>query len=220
MIEIRHRYTQAVLFRAEEATTVKEALRAANLAGANLADANLAGANLARADLAGANLARANLADAYLADAKNVAAGVERKDPPEPYKRATTTVEVLARRRERAKAYRERHPDVPVVENLDARILDAIAGGGVLDMSQWHGDGGDGGACGTTHCRAGWAIHLAGAAGAELERRVDSEAAGRMIYLASTGRAPYFFGSNERALEDVTRCAAEAAESASAEPVS
>ena len=36
--------------------------------------------------------------------------------------------------------------------------LKAIEDGGKLDMSTWH-------RCGTTHCRAGWAITLAGAAG-------------------------------------------------------
>lgn len=65
-------------------------------------------------------------------------------------------------------------------------------------------------ACGTTHCRAGSSIHLAGAAGYALEKRLGSaEEAGRAIYLASTGRVPYFFASNERALADIRRCAEE-----------
>ena len=79
-MEIKHRYTGAVLFSARVdvslsdglkiGAAVKLAIKAdANLAGANLADANLAGANLARAYLADANLAGANLARAYLTDA-------------------------------------------------------------------------------------------------------------------------------------------------------
>jgi hypothetical protein len=67
-------------------------------------------------------------------------------------------------------------------------------------MSSWH-------SCETTHCRAGWAIHLAGEAGYALEREFDSLRAGRMIYLASTGRAPHFFGTNEATLADLKRCA-------------
>jgi uncharacterized protein YjbI with pentapeptide repeats len=93
MIEIRHRFTSAILLRSETATTIRGALEElvagephqkwlrseaggvrANLAGAYLARAYLAraylaGANLADANLAGANLARANLAGANLADA-------------------------------------------------------------------------------------------------------------------------------------------------------
>jgi hypothetical protein len=170
----------------------------ANLADANLARANLADANLARANLAGADLADANLADANLADARNVPDLSSHVEPSEPYKRVGKT------RQEHAAAYRERHPEVPVIPNLDQRILDAIARPGcALDMGAWH-------ACETAHCRAGWAIHLAGEAGYALENKLgDSAAAGRAIYRASTGRAPHFYATNERALEDIRRCAAE-----------
>ncbi|MGH2761411.1 MAG: pentapeptide repeat-containing protein [Thermoleophilaceae bacterium] len=73
MIEIK---TSAgrVLYTAQDAfdvrQAVEEATRArANLARANLVGANLVGANLVGANLAGANLARANLANVYLANA-------------------------------------------------------------------------------------------------------------------------------------------------------
>ena len=70
-------------------------------------------------------------------------------------------------------------------------------------MGSWH-------ACDTTHCRAGWAIHLAGKAGYDLEKKTrDPAVAGRMIYQASTGRAPHFYATNQSALEDIKRCAAE-----------
>lgn len=190
-------------------------LARANLARADLADANLADANLARANLAGAYLARADLADAYLADAYLARAylagaylaGANRSesDPPTPYVHPTTPEEIAAFEADRAKRFRERHPEVPVVEALDARILDALNVEGCrLDMSQWHG-------CKTTHCRAGWAIHLAGEAGYALEREHGSQRAGAMIYRASTGRVPHFFASNERALEDIRQCAAKQA---------
>jgi len=189
----------------------------ANLAGANLAGANLAGAILARADLAHANLADADLADANLADAdlaraylaradlagaRSVPAGIAATDPAEPYVRKPSAQIDL----ERARRYSEAHPDVPVVDRLDAKILEAVtSGGGKLEMSTWH-------TCETAHCRAGWAIHLAGTAGYELERKLgNSERAGRAIYRASTGRVPWFYASNEQALEDIKRCAATAA---------
>ena len=58
-IEIKHRYTGAVLY-AGEHETIRDAVEAAVKAGAYLA-----GANLARANLAGANLARANLPSGF-----------------------------------------------------------------------------------------------------------------------------------------------------------
>jgi hypothetical protein len=88
--QIKHRYTDAVLFECDVPDDVSSGLRMrhalekavseraylagailarANLARANLAGAYLADANLADANLAGAYLARANLAGAYLADA-------------------------------------------------------------------------------------------------------------------------------------------------------
>ena len=95
-------------------------------------------------------------------------------------------------------AFRERHPGVPVIENLDAKILAAVSvdGGGTLDMKDWH-------SCETTHCRAGWAIHLAGAAGYELERKSNPEFAGMQIYRASTGRIPDFYAETEEVLADI-----------------
>jgi hypothetical protein len=168
------------------------------LARANLADADLAGAYLADADLAGADLARADLADANLAGAKNFPDLSDHKDPAEPFERKSGT------RVDHARRYRERHPEVPVVADLDTKMLQSIeAASMILDMANWHGS------CGTTHCRAGGAIHLAGAVGYALETQIGSERAGRAIYLASTGRTPYFFASNEAALADIRRCAAE-----------
>jgi uncharacterized protein YjbI with pentapeptide repeats len=180
-------------------------LAGANLADADLADAYLAGAYLADAYLADANLADAylagaNLADAYLAGAKNVpetngSESVQTREP-EPTDR-------LERQRLRAERFRARNPDVPVIPDLDARILGILESGkGQLRMSAWH-------TCETTHCRAGWAITLAGKAGKKLEEKYDSHRAGRMIYQASTGRVPHFFASDSRALEDIRQCAAE-----------
>ena len=66
-------------------------------------------------------------------------------------------------------------------------------------------------ACGTTHCRAGWAVHLAGEAGYELERRTDPVFAAMQIYKASGYQiSPVrFFESNDVALADMKRLADE-----------
>jgi len=73
MIEIKHRYTEAVLF-AHECTSISKALIEALRNGANLRYADLRGAslrhaNLRHADLSSANLSGANLSHADLRDA-------------------------------------------------------------------------------------------------------------------------------------------------------
>ena len=74
-------------------------------------------------------------------------------------------------------------------------------------MGSWH-------TCETTHCRAGWTVHLAGEAGYALEKRFNTELAAMMIYRESGSPInPYrFYDSNEAALEDMRKLAeAEAA---------
>ena len=216
-IKILHRWTGAVLHevvaesvRAAVLVLVadKKDLAGANLADANLAGANLAGANLARAYLAGANLARAYLARAYLArayladadlaGALGVTTGEAPAVPPAPYVRDTSK-----NYQARAERYRRRHPEVPVIPDLDRKILAAIEAGGALEMGAWH-------TCDTTHCRAGWAVVLAGSAGKELEGKYGPHRAGQLIYGCGTGRVPHFFATNERAMEDIRKCAADA----------
>lgn len=166
-------------------------------ARANLTDADLTDADLTGADLAGADLARANLTGADLADAiQKPDSLISHVDPTEPYQRTANHQE---RRKQRAENYRKNHPEVPVVEHLDAKILEALSSGGSLEMGSWH-------SCETTHCRAGWAIHLAGKEGYDLEKALGGpEFAGRAIYLASTGRCPHFYASNKAALADIKR---------------
>jgi uncharacterized protein YjbI with pentapeptide repeats len=163
-------------------------LARADLAGAYLAGANLARANLARADLAGADLAGANLAHADLADA-NLA-------------RANLADANLA------DALKINERDIPVLSNIDDAILAAIEAGGTLDMKSWHGPEGW---CGTTHCRAGWAVHLAGQPGKALEDRIGTQMAAALIYRASRpGQpSPWFFAPEEVVMADIRKCAAE-----------
>ena len=86
----------------------------------------------------------------------------------------------------------------PVVPNIDAAILAAIEKGGCLEMGSWH-------MCETTHCRAGWAVTLAGLPGKILEDRIGSGPAGALIYAASRPgkRVPNFFANNDEAMEDI-----------------
>lgn len=72
---------------------------------------------------------------------------------------------------------------IPVVKDLDAQILSKVVKDpGVLDMALWH--------CGTTHCRAGWAVTLAGKAGKCLEKLVGTADAAALIYAKSCPGEP------------------------------
>jgi hypothetical protein len=101
-------------------------------------------------------------------------------------------------------------PPVPVIENIHQRVLEAVtAPNHALDMSDWH-------TCGTTHCRAGWVVHLAGEAGYALERFHNTALAAQLIYDASdtTRRiSPVrFYETNEVAMADIRRLAGEPVE--------
>lgn len=88
---------------------------------------------------------------------------------------------------------------IPAIENIDHKILEAIKmEGNGLRMNDWH-------SCGTTHCRGGWAVHLAGEQGYALEKKIGPEWAARLIYRKSRPGQPDpdFFASNEEAMEDL-----------------
>lgn len=79
-------------------------------------------------------------------------------------------------------------------------------------MSSWHGEECDeSNWCGTTHCRAGYAICLAGKAGFDLEKKYGAEMAGNMIYAVSRPdrELPRFQASNSVALADIKKSAGE-----------
>ena len=144
---------------------------------ANLRSANLEGANLIGANLRVANLRGANLTGAYLTGAN------------------LRVANLTGANLEDAK--------IPVVDNIDAKILEAVSREGCgLDMRNWH-------TCETTHCRAGWAIVLAGEAGKALEEKVGSATAGALIYAVSRPDKPIpnFYDTDEGAMQDMRKCA-------------
>jgi hypothetical protein len=96
---------------------------------------------------------------------------------------------------------------VPLVENLNTKILSAIEDGGKLEMHTWH-------TCETTHCRAGWTIILAGSCGCLLEELLGPDVAASLITHASCPwmeRVPDWFATNAGALADIRACAAKEA---------
>jgi len=145
-------------------------------------------ADLSGADLSGADLSGADLSDADLSGAPDTSGPFSERQK----KKYATRME----------QYRAKYPGAPVIDNLDAKIAQIVDGGsGTLEMNQWH-------ACSTTHCRAGWAITLAGESGQDLEQQYGPHRAGVILYAVSTGRIPSFYTSNDNAIADIRRCAA------------
>ncbi|NBV06628.1 MAG: hypothetical protein EBS06_05270 [Proteobacteria bacterium] len=94
------------------------------------------------------------------------------------------------------------------IPNIDSAIFESIkTGKGELDMNSWHGKDkvNEENWCGTTHCRAGYAICLAGKEGFELEKKYGSELAAKMIYAVSRPdeKLPDFHASDEEVLEEL-----------------
>lgn len=88
---------------------------------------------------------------------------------------------------------------IPVIDNIDANILAACTAPQCrLEMGNWH-------TCETTHCRAGWAVHLAGQAGKLLESQWGTEVAATLIYTVSRPgvRHPDFFVDNKTAMASI-----------------
>ena len=74
-------------------------------------------------------------------------------------------------------------------------------------MDTWH-------TCDTTHCRAGWVEVLGGKEGTELAEKTSTLFAAMQIYKASSPirvSPVHFFETNEKAMEDIKRCAEEEA---------
>ena len=100
----------------------------------------------------------------------------------------------------------------PKIENIHNKLLEAVISNR-LKMDSWHDDKSmkDGAYCGTTHCRAGWIVTLAGKEGFELEKKTSTLHAAMQIYHTSSPdirvSPTRFFESNEKAMEDIKRCA-------------
>jgi len=164
----------------------KADLRKADLRGANLSYADLIGADLHNANLRGADLRGANLRDADLRKADLRKADLRGAD----LSGADLSGANLR--------------DCPVkIENIHQKVYEAASQDDALDMSDWH-------ICETTHCRAGWVVHLAGDEGKKLEKAMGTSAAAAIIYMNSDPdleKIPDFYCDNDEALADMKRLA-------------
>jgi uncharacterized protein YjbI with pentapeptide repeats len=162
-------------------------LRWADLSGADLSGADLSGADLRWADLSGADLRGADLIGADLRGADLIGADLSGAD----LRWADLSGADLS--------------GAPIIEDIHAKVYAAASQPGALNMGSWH--------CGTSHCRAGWVVTLAGKEGLDLEAKIGTPAAAMAIYMASdperwkTERLPNFYCANETALADMARMA-------------
>ena len=93
--------------------------------------------------------------------------------------------------------------EVPVIENIHQKVLEAVSNPGALEMDTWH-------TCETTHCRAGWVEVLAGDAGRELAKKTSTAFAAMQIYKKSSPirvSPVRFYEDNKTAMADIKRCA-------------
>ena len=140
--------------------------------GANLSDVNFSHANLMNADLTGAYLMGAILKFANLTNADLTGVNLNKAD----LRYARFSGSLLAN-----VTFSGQLRELLVVPNLDNQILAAVeVENQRLDMRSWHGT-----SCGTTHCRAGWAVVLAGPVGLAVEAIYGTETAAALIYEAS-----------------------------------
>ena len=156
-------------------------LRDAYLRDADLSDANLRGANLRGADLRDADLRDANLRGAYLRDANLRGANLRGADLRDADLRDADLSDAYLSGAYLSGAYLSDAylSGAPFkIKNIHQAVYEAASKEGALDMCDWH-------TCDTTHCRAGWVVHLAGDAGKALEWSMGTSAAAAMIYLAS-----------------------------------
>jgi hypothetical protein len=91
---------------------------------------------------------------------------------------------------------------IPKIENIHTKIYEAVSQPGALEMGSWH-------TCGTTHCRGGWVVHLAGEAGKKVEDFFDTALAAQLIYRESGFKINpcRFYDDNKAALEDMRKLA-------------
>jgi hypothetical protein len=199
----------------------KADLRGANLSGANLSEANLRGADLRWAALSVADLRWANLRVADLREADLSVADLRWANLRGADLRWATLLGADLRGANLSGANLRwsnlrvanlswanlseadlREADLPTtvrIPRLDESIASTLDLGGTLDMSSWH-------TCETTHCRAGWAITLAGDAGRVLEDVIGANAAAAVIYASSGSHpVPDWFASNEDAMADIKK---------------
>jgi uncharacterized protein YjbI with pentapeptide repeats len=216
--EIKNRRTGAVQYACELTAEVAGksygfqlgfAVMAAHASNADLSNADLRGAVLIGADLRGADLRGSDLRGAVLIGAVLRGADLRGADLRGAALRGAVLRGAVLIGADLRGSDLSGSDWLPKIENIHVAVLAAASNPGALDMNQWH-------TCGTTHCRAGWVVTLAGDGGRVLEGVYGTAAAAALIYQASDPtleRIPDFYCSNEDAMADMARLAGAAAQS-------
>ena len=155
-------------------------LRGADLQGAFLRGAVLRGADLRGAFLRGAVLQDADLRGAFLQGAVLRGADLRGAD---------------LRGADLRDAFLQGAIGLPIAADAQERlraVATAALQPNALEMETWH-------TCETTHCMAGWAIHLAGEPGKIMEKMLGPELTGLLLLGAEAHQ--YFYKSNDEARE-------------------
>lgn len=193
MFEIRKRsvFGGDVIYKSEDATCLDEALTEF-LKSLNGSHADLHGADLRHADLSGANLSSANLYHADLRGAYLRGADLRGADL---YGADLSDADLRYASFGGGKEGEGLTPAMiglpPACLSFEIKVIKAALAPNALEMGSWH-------TCDTTHCIAGWAVHLSGAAGKALEAVTSSSCAGALLV---PGLAHLFYSSNEEATE-------------------
>ena len=219
--EIKNRRSGTVQFTAEincadnasEGVKLGLAVKAGYSSRAYLSGTNLSGAYLSRAVLSGINLSGADLRDADLSDADLSGADLSDAVLSHAILSGTNLSGAYLSDADLSDAVLS---EIPLIETIDAQILAAIEHNkklnrNGLNMAQWHGATcNETSWCNTTHCRAGYAVCMAGKGGFELERRVGTANAAILLYLRSTPDEPIpdFYCSDAAAIADIRARAA------------
>ena len=167
MTEIKNRWNGKTLYTAKNAQDIRAAVIEATEKKANLYGADLCGAYLYEANLCGAYLRGANLREAYLRGANLCGAYLCGADLREANLCGANLCGADLRE---AKNWVKPDPKLP--KKVAKKILKNPEK--TLNMGDWH-------TCETTHCLAGWAVHLSGPAGYALEALVGPSTAGQIL---------------------------------------
>ena len=170
-------------------------LSGSNLSGSNLSGSNLSGSNLSDCDLRGSNLRGSNLRGSNLSDCDLSGSNLSGSN--------LSGCDLRSSNLSGRNLSGSNLSGVPEIKNIHQAVYAAASNAGALDMGRWH-------VCETTHCRAGWVVTLAGAAGAAMEFCLGTPAAAALIYLKSDpniGEIPDFYTDNETAMADMKRLA-------------
>jgi hypothetical protein len=91
--------------------------------------------------------------------------------------------------------------EIPTIKNINSCILKEYEKDkSKFEMGGWHD--------GDKHCLAGWAIHLGGEEGYELQSKVGPGMAGSLIFAKNSGHVPNFYSNNRNAIKNLRRRAA------------